>query len=49
MSVSEILILSAIVAVFAFVWMALIRASVRGGCRSGSCAATPDEEAKKDD
>jgi hypothetical protein len=50
MSITEIVVLSAVAGLVAFVWLSLIRASVRGGCRSGSCqAATPDVEDKKDD
>jgi hypothetical protein len=49
MAVLDILLLSAFGVAFAVVWFSLIRASVRGGCRAGSCRiGTPDDEAKKD-
>ncbi len=50
MSVTELLALSAIGIVVAFVWISLMRSSMRGGCRSGSCRSmTPHENDKKDD
>lgn len=46
MSVIDVVILSAVGAIVGFVWIMLIRASVRRGCRSGSCRfdASEDEE-----
>ena len=48
MAYLDILTLSAIGALFAFLWIALVRASARGGCGTSACQLVEREAAENE-